>query len=101
MPKRGFKPPAHLVSQWPEVFEDLHMDTMPVAYMNLIRLQFGDGRIWEIDVASQLQESQPEAVADSIVDILEEYAEDIVDIDFDINVELLKEDIKNETKNLL
>jgi len=95
-----FKPPEHLVKQWPEVFEDLHIDTMPVAYMNRVRLIFEDGRIWEIDVYKQLQGSHPEAVADALIEILEEYASEIIDLDFDIDVERLKEDIKSETKNL-
>jgi hypothetical protein len=101
VPKKQFKPPEHLVSQWPEVFEDLHIDTMPVAYMNIIRLTFEDGRIWEIDVGKQLQSNDPEAVADSLIDMLEEYAPTIVDMDFDIDVQRLKQDIEKETKNLL
>ena len=96
-----FKPPEHLVEQWPEVFEDLHMDTMPVAYIDCIRLVFQDGRVWEIDIAKQLKSDHPEAVADHLIDILEEYAPEVVDIDFDIDVDRLKYDIENETKNLL
>jgi hypothetical protein len=95
-----YRPPAHLIEKWPEVFEDLHMDTMPVAYMNLIRLIFNDGRIWEIDIEAQLSSNHPESVADSLIDILDEYGPEIVDIDFDIDVERLKTDIENETKNL-
>jgi len=95
-----YKPPAHLINQWPEVFEDLHMDTMPVAYMNSIRLTFNDGRIWEIDIEKQLVERDPNSVANDLIDILEEYAHEVVDLDFDIDVQRLKQDIKNETKNL-
>ena len=43
MPNPLFKPPRHLVKEWPEVFEDLYMNTMPVAYLDSVRLDFTDG----------------------------------------------------------
>lgn len=95
-----YRPPEHLIKQWPEVFEDLQMDTMPVAYIDLIRLKFSDGRIWEIDIASKLVDQHPEDVADTLIETLEEYAPEIIDIDFDLNVDKLKSDIEKETKNL-
>lgn len=100
MPKKMYRPPEHLIKQWPEVFEDLQMDTMPVAYIDLIRLKFSDGRIWEIDIASKLVDQHPEDVADTLIETLEEYAPEIIDIDFDLNVDKLKSDIEKETKNL-
>jgi len=96
-----FKPPAHLIKKWPEVFEDMHIDTMPVAYMNQFRIIFNDGRIWEIDINSKLAEHHPEDLASSLIDMLEEYQNDIIDIDFDIDVERLKQDISDKTKDLL
>jgi len=54
MPKPLFKPPRHLVEEWPEVFEDMYMNTMPVYYLDMIRMEFVDGRIWEINVQAQL-----------------------------------------------
>lgn len=96
-----YRPPEHLIDQWPEVFEDLHMDTMPVAYMNLIRLFFDDGRIWEIDIKSQLQNANADIVADALIDILDEYSHEITNLDFDIDIDKLKSDIEKETKNLL
>ena len=54
MPNPLFRPPRHLVKEWPEVFEDLYMNTMPVAYLDLVHLEFKDGRIWEIDIKNEL-----------------------------------------------
>ena len=55
MPNPLFRPPRHLVKEWPEVFEDLYMNTMPVAYLDLVHLEFKDGRIWEIDIKNELE----------------------------------------------
>jgi len=97
VPKRLFRSPADLVKQWPEVFEDLYINTMPVAYLEMLRLEFHNGRIWEIDVMDYAGELDP----NRIVDILHEYEAEISKIDFRINVNKLKEDIDKATKKIL
>jgi hypothetical protein len=101
VPKNLFRPPSHLIKEWPEVFEDLYMNTMPVAYLDSLRIEFSDGRIWEIDVQDQLTEVEADAMADRLLSIFNEYRDDIKKIDFKMNIEKLKKDIKNETKKIL
>lgn len=101
MPKRLFRPPDHLVEQWPEVFEDMYMSTMPLMYLNYIRIVFDDGRIWEIDVKAQLTDAEPNMVADKILDIFDEYSTEIKDINFDVDTNQLKKDIIDKTKGML
>jgi hypothetical protein len=100
MPNPLFRPPRHLVKEWPEVFEDLYMNTMPVAYLEMIHLEFIDGKIWEINIAEQLLDSDPEAVADRMLETLQEYKNDIKKIDFKIDIEKLKKDIFDSTDKL-
>ena len=100
MSKPLFKPPKHLVQEWPEVFEDLYMNTMPVHYLEMIRLEFENGRIWEIDVREQLEHVSSDSIADKLIDTFQEYKEDIQKIDFKINIEKLKTDIEKQTKGL-
>jgi hypothetical protein len=100
VPKQLFKPPGHLIKEWPEVFEDLYMNTMPVAYLNKLRLEFLDGRIWEINIEDQLDEEESEGVADKLLSIFQEYREEIKKIDFEMDIERLKKDIKESTDNL-
>jgi hypothetical protein len=100
VPKNFFKPPKDLIAEWPEIFEDLYMNTMPVLYLELIRLEFGDGRIWEINVQEQLDQFDPDTLTDQILETLEEYHEDIQKINFKIDIEKLKTDISKSTKDL-
>ena len=100
MPNPLFRPPRHLVKEWPEVFEDLYMNTMPVAYLDLVHLEFKDGRVWEIDIKTELDKTNPESIADILLHTLKEYKEEITKIDFKVNVERLKRDIKDSTKNI-
>jgi hypothetical protein len=100
MPNPLFRPPRHLVKEWPEIFEDLYMNTMPVAYLETIHIEFSDGKIWEINITDQLIDSDPEIIADRMLETMQEYKEEIKKIDFKINIEKLKKDIKNETNKL-
>lgn len=100
MPKNLFKPPRHLVKEWPEVFEDLYMNTMPVAYLDNLRLEFTDGRVWEINVQDQLSDADADSIADRLLSIFQEYRDDIKKIDFKMDVEKLKIDIRKSTDSL-
>jgi len=100
MPNPLFKPPRHLVKEWPEVFEDLYMNTMPVAYLDSVRLDFIDGRVWEIDVKNELTKQTSENIADILLNTLQEYKDEIKKIDFKVDVSRLKNDIASETNKL-
>jgi hypothetical protein len=100
MPNPLFKPPRHLVKEWPEVFEDLYMNTMPVAYLDSVRLDFIDGRVWEIDVKNELTKQTSENIADILLNTLQEYKDEIKKIDFKVDVTRLKNDIASETNKL-
>ena len=101
MPKPLFRPPKHLVQEWPEVFDDLYMNTMPVAYLDFITLEFNDGRVWEINIKEQSKESDNDTIADHLLETFQEYKHDIKKIDFKLDIEKLKKDIENQTKNYL
>lgn len=101
MPKKLFKPPAHLIKQWPEVFEDLYIDTMPLAYLNVLKIEFADGRLWHISVSELLRETSPDDVIDKLLDIIESNEEEILNIDFDIDIIKLRTDLDKEVKKLL
>ena len=83
------------------MFDDMYMNTMPLFYLNSVQLEFKDGRIWEIDIKTQLISLEAQVVADKILDMFDEYGQEIENIKFDIDTEQLKEDIKNQTKGML
>jgi hypothetical protein len=76
------------------------MNTMPVAYLNQLRLEFADGRIWEINIQEQLANSTSNEVADKLLNIFQEYRNDIKKMDFQMDIERLKTDIQESSKNI-
>jgi hypothetical protein len=101
MPNPLFRPPRHLVKEWPEVFEDLYMNTMPVAYLDTVHLEFADGRVWQINIKDQLKEAEADSIADKLLETLSEYKDEIKKIDFKVDIERLKKDISDSTKSIL
>jgi hypothetical protein len=101
MPNPLFRPPRHLVKEWPEVFEDLYMNTMPVAYLDTVHLEFADGRVWQINIKDQLKDSEADSIADKLLETLSEYKDEIKKIDFKVDIERLKKDIGDSTKSIL
>ena len=100
MPNPLFKPPRHLVKEWPEVFEDLYMNTMPVAYLEMVHLEFVNGRIWQIDIKEQMKALDPDEIAAKLLETLQEYKDEIKKLDFKVDVERLKKDIGDSTKTI-
>jgi hypothetical protein len=76
------------------------MDTMPVAYVDIMILEFDDGRVWEINIKDQLKDTDPNDVAKKLLNTLSEYKDTIKKIDFKIDIEQLKNDIKNRTDKI-
>jgi hypothetical protein len=101
MPNPLFRPPRHLVKEWPEVFEDLYMNTMPVAYLDTVHLEFADGRVWQINIKDQLKDIEADSIADKLLETLSEYKDEIKKIDFKVDIERLKKDIGDSTKSIL
>ena len=101
MPNPLFKPPRHLVKEWPEVFEDLYMNTMPVAYLEFVHLEFANGRVWRIDIKEQLNHEHPDEIADKLITTMSEYKDEITKLDFKVDIDKLKKDIADSTKTIL
>ena len=101
MPKHLYRPPSQLIKEWPEVFEDMYMNTMPVAYLKSVRLEFNNGRIWEIDIQEQLGNATNEVVAEKLLDTFQEYKEEIIKVDFAVDIQKLKADVIKQTKKIL
>ena len=64
-------------------------------------LQFGDGKIWDIDVGKSKLKDSPEAVEKSLSDLFAEYENAIKHIDFRLDTQKIKHDIQKRTASFL
>lgn len=94
------KLPPDVVRHWPEVFKDVEIQTIPVQYLVSIRVEFEDGKIWEIEIdKNKLQDDQ--TVEDSLSTFFEEYSDAIVNIDFRLDTQKVIRDVKSRTRQFL
>jgi len=88
------KLPPEVIEHWPEVFEDVEVEVVPVDYLHSVRISFEDGITWDIDL------TKDEGLYDlesSIADLFETYEDSITHIDFRLDTEKVKRDISKRT----
>jgi hypothetical protein len=101
MPKSLFKVPTNLVNEWPEIFEDMWMSTMPLNYLHTLQIEFTNGRVWEINIKEQLGKVESDILSKKLLETFKEYQDSIKKINFHMDVIRLKDDISNLTKDIL
>lgn len=100
MPKKPNKKfPKEVISHWPEVFDDVEIDVVPLEYLDSVRVQFADGKIWDIDINTQ--KNKVEDLERSLDELFEQYQDHIKNVDFRLNTEKVKHDITTRTKKFL
>jgi hypothetical protein len=101
VPKKYFKPPKDVIKEWPEVFEEIYMSSMPIKYINGVELTFNDGRVWEIDLPEQLNLADEDAIIEKLSEGIRDFQEEISTINFQVDIDRLKQDIIKLTQNIL
>lgn len=102
--KRDNSLPPDVISHWPEVFEGLDVQVVPLEYLHSVRVFFVDGKIWDIDIAKTRnlkQKGSPESLENTLEDLFSQYEDVITNIDFRLDTQRLKQDITNRTKSFL
>jgi|TARA_R110002074_G_scaffold178714_1_gene342472 hypothetical protein len=97
------KLPPEVVSQWPEIFNDIEIKAVPIEYIHSVHVHFHDGKIWQIDIDKQ-QSSNKDAIdqiESSLETFLEQYDQEISHVDFRLNTSKVVEDIKKRTKSFM
>jgi len=88
------KLPPEVVDHWPEVFEDVDVEVVPVEYLHSVRVTFDDGITWNIDIT---QEEKSVDVETALADLMEQYQDEITHVDFRLDTEKVKRDISKRT----
>lgn len=77
------------------------MNTMPLAYLEYVHLEFVNGRVWQINIKEQLNEMESFEVAAILVETMSENRLDIVKLDFKVDIDKLKKDIQHYSNRIL
>ena len=94
------KLPPDVIRHWPEVFNDVEIQTIPIEYLVSVRVEFSDGKVWEIDI-DRTKISDNDTIEDSLSDFFEEYSESIANIDFRLDTQKVIKDVKERTRRFM
>lgn len=93
--------PKDVVDQWPEVFSEVDVKAVPLAYLHSMRIIFNDGKVWDINIASHAKKNGVEDLEEHLQELISTYEEAIEHIDFRLDVDRVKKDIIKQTKSFL
>jgi len=100
VPKHLHRLPQDVIDHWPEVLQDVDLEVIPIKYLHAVRVQFKEGKIWDIDLTDK-DKKKPDEVEQSLQDLFTHYENDIEHIDFKLDTERIKTDIKKRTASFL
>ena len=89
--------PPEVVDHWPEVFEHIDIEVVPLEYLHTVRVEFEDGNIWDIDIAKSVEKSSEESLERTLDELFDQYQDSIINVDFRLDTNRLKRDIKKRT----
>ena len=85
--------------QWPKIFEELELTSVPIKYLHSVRITFADGKVWDIDIKKS--KTRNTSVEESLQRLFDEYEDTIENIDFRLDMEKIKKDIQKRTAKFL
>lgn len=99
------KLPKDTINQWPEVLDEIEIETIPIEYLHAIFITFDDGKVWEIQINNRDFNKDTDEVARSVEDelaqLFDEFADVIHHIDFRLDTERVKKDIQQRTRSFM
>jgi hypothetical protein len=97
------KLPPEVISQWPEIFNDIEIHAVPIEYIHTVHVHFHDGKIWQIDIdkTGMDNSNNVNAIENSLETFLEQYNNEISHVDFRLNTSKVVSDVKNRTKSFM
>ena len=93
--------PKEVVAHWPEIFSDLHVESIPVEYLLSIKVTFKDGKNWEIRLKNNRQKMTNKELEKQITELFKTYGAAIKNVDFRLDTNKVKADITKRTKTFL
>lgn len=93
--------PDDVIARWPEIFEDVKVESIPVEYLHSVRVIFNDGKTWDIDVEKSKRHHQTMDLQTVLEQMFEEYDQHIANVDFRLDTDRIKRDIQKRTRYFL
>jgi hypothetical protein len=93
--------PKEVVAHWPEVFEEVTLNVLPLLYLHSVVINFKDNKSWEIKLTTKIKKDGWNSFQQSLSELLNSYEEEIDDVDFKLDAVKVKKDVEKLTNKFL
>jgi hypothetical protein len=93
--------PKEVVAYWPEVFEEVTLNVLPLLYLHSVVINFKDNKSWEIKLTTKIKKDGWNSFQQSLSELLTSYEEQIDDVDFKLDALKVKKDVEKLTNKFL
>ena len=90
-----------IIDSWPEVFEEVKFNVLPLKYIQTVNVTFTDNSIWEIKLTKKIRDQGWEEFEKVLAETIMHYENSIENIDFKLDTDKVKKDIKKKTQKFL
>ena len=90
-----------IIEHWPEVFNDVELNVLPLKYLQAVLINFKDGKTWEIRITTSTKKEGWAVFEKNLSDLCRSYEHRIDNIDFKIDTPKIRKDIEQSTKKFL
>jgi hypothetical protein len=93
--------PKDVIEVWPEVFEEVTLQSLPLLYLHSVVINFKDNKSWEIKLTTKIKKDGWSSFQQSLSELLLSYEEQIDDVDFKLDAAKVKKDVEKLTNKFL
>ena len=92
--------PSEVIDVWPEVFNEVTLNVLPLEYVHTVLINFKDGKLWEINVTPSTR-SKMQEFEKGLAEILKSYEDHIKEVDVKINTKKVRRDVEKSIQKML
>jgi hypothetical protein len=93
--------PTDAVAIWPEIFNEIEINVVPLNYVCTVRIIFKNNKIWEVNCSKKMRSKNLESFHEQMKETVSKYEDQIEKIDFQLDTSQIKKDIIKSTNKFL
>ena len=93
--------PKEVIDYWPEVFGEVKLNVLPLRYLDVVLINFKDGKVWEIKITAKAKRDGWESLEKTLSDLVNSYESKIDNVNFKLDTVRVKKDIEKSTQHFL
>ena len=91
----------NIIDQWPEIFADIDLSSIPLDYLHNVVITFKDGNKWNVIIKKRDREVMKGNLPKELTELFNNYEKNIANVDFQLDIPQMKKDVEKSTKKFL